>query len=147
MADPTADAAVTVCFSVQIEGHDLGVFTSCDGLGFEVVVEQREEGGNNGFVHNLPSRVKYQNVTLKRPVNPDSAAVTKWFAEMVTSLGEKEGTGTTAAIAALTADGEAVATWNLQDVIPVRWTGPSLSVDSPKFAEETLELAHHGFLS
>ena len=37
-------------------------------------------------------------------------------------------------------------TWTLTGVIPVRWTGPSLSVDSPKVATETLELAHHGFL-
>jgi hypothetical protein len=31
-------------------------------------------------------------------------------------------------------------------VIPVRWSGPQLSLDSPKVATETLELAHHGFL-
>jgi hypothetical protein len=29
----------------------------------------------------------------------------------------------------------------------VRWSGPQLSPDSPKVATETLELAHHGFLS
>jgi hypothetical protein len=28
----------------------------------------------------------------------------------------------------------------------VRWTGPQMSVDSPKLATETLELAHHGFM-
>jgi hypothetical protein len=43
-------------------------------------------------------------------------------------------------------DGTVVATWGLLDVIPVRWTGPSLNPDSPKVATETLEIAHHGFL-
>ena len=43
-------------------------------------------------------------------------------------------------------DAKPVFTWTLTGVIPVRWTGPSLSVDSPKVATETLELAHHGFL-
>ncbi len=38
-----------------------------------------------------------------------------------------------------------VASWGLLGVIPVRWTGPSLNLDSPKVATETLELAHHGF--
>lgn len=147
MSDPTTDPAVTVCFSVLIDGHDLGVFTSCDGLGFEVVVEQREEGGNNGYVHQLPSRVKYQNVKLKRPVNADSAAVTRWFGEVVTSLGAKDGAETTAEISAMTTEGTKIATWNLRGVIPIKWTGPSLSVDSAKVAEESLELAHHGFLS
>jgi len=33
------------------------------------------------------------------------------------------------------------------DVVPVRWTGPSLNPDSPKVATETVEFAHHGFIS
>ena len=35
--------------------------------------------------------------------------------------------------------------WRLLGLVPVRWTGPSLNLDSPKVATETLELAHHGF--
>ena len=27
----------------------------------------------------------------------------------------------------------------------VRWSGPSLNLDSPKVATETVEIAHHGF--
>ena len=42
---------------------------------------------------------------------------------------------------------EVVASWQLEGVIPVRWSGPQLSPDSPKVATETLELAHHGFLN
>jgi hypothetical protein len=34
----------------------------------------------------------------------------------------------------------------LHGVIPVRWTGPSLNLDTPKVATETLEVAHHGIL-
>jgi hypothetical protein len=32
-------------------------------------------------------------------------------------------------------------------VVPVKWSGPQLSLDSAKVAIETLELAHHGFLA
>jgi phage tail-like protein len=53
----------------------------------------------------------------------------------------------TASITALTLDGTVVARWGLLDVIPVRWTGPSLNPDSPKVATETVEIAHHGFLA
>ena len=35
-------------------------------------MEQREEGGNNGFVWQLPTRIKYTNVKLSRPVGKDS---------------------------------------------------------------------------
>jgi phage tail-like protein len=135
------DPAVSVCFSVNVGGNELGAFNTCDGLGCEVVMEQREEGGNNGFVWQLPTRVKYTNVKLTRPVGPDSAKLTKWIASFASGVERK-----TATISARTADLEVVATWNLDGVIPVRWSGPSLNPDSPKVAMETIELAHHGFL-
>jgi phage tail-like protein len=138
--DP-AMAAVTVYFEVHVDGHDLGAFTGCDGLGVEVVIEQREEGGMNGFVHQLPGRIKYTNVKLTRPVNSDTVKIASWFASMSGAVKR-----TQAEIIAKNHDANPVFTWTLAGVIPVRWTGPSLSVESPKVATETLELAHHGFL-
>jgi phage tail-like protein len=136
-----SDPAVSVCFTVQIDGDDLGYFNSCEGLGCEVVIEQREEGGNNAFVWQLPTRVKYSTIKLSRPVGDDSSKLTAWLAGFATGVNRQ-----TATIQALRADLSVVATWNLDGVIPVRWTGPSLNPDTPKVATETVELAHHGFL-
>jgi len=136
------DPAVSVCFSVIIDGNDLGSFNSCEGLGCEVVMEQREEGGVNDFVWQLPTRIKYSNVKLSRPVGAGSEKLTRWLTSFAT-----QGSRPNAMVVARTASGRAVATWNLQSVIPVRWSGPSLNPDSPKVATETIELAHHGFLS
>lgn len=140
------DPAVTVGFAVTIDGHNLGVFTSVEGLSFEFTVEQREEGGNNGYVHQLPGRVKYQNIKLKRPLNRDSATIVTWFQAMLRDVNAGKATRSTMKIAAKNVAGDDVATWNFQGVLPVKWQGPSFSVDSGKVAEETLELAHHGFL-
>jgi phage tail-like protein len=141
MGDFNEDPAVAPRFKVVVTHHDLGTFMSCEGLGAEVVLEQREEGGNNGFVHQLPVRMKYTNVKLTRPVNSSSAEVARWFASM-----EGEIERTTAEITALGVDGKAITSWKLKGVIPVRWQGPALNVDNAKVATETLELAHHGFL-
>jgi phage tail-like protein len=135
------EEAVAVCYLVKIDDHSLGEFSSCDGLGCEFVMEQREEGGNNGFVWQLPSRIKYSNIKLTRPVTQDSAKITSWIAGMAGGIQRK-----TATIEAKTLGGTVIASWALVDVVPVRWTGPQLSADSPKVATETLELAHHGFL-
>lgn len=143
MADYNSDPAVSVCFIVRVDDHDLGAFTACDGLGLEIVVEQREEGGNNAFVHQLPGRIKYSNVKFTRPVNRDSEKVARWFATMA-ALGRVKRTN--AEIIAMNASGDHVAKWSLTGVIPVKWQGPSLGVDSAKVATETLEIAHHGFL-
>lgn len=135
------EEAVAVCFVVKIDDQNLGSFSSCDGLGCEFVMEQREEGGNNGMVWQLPTRIKYSNIKLSRPVTTDSAKVVKWLSGMAGGIRRK-----TATIEARTLGGAVVARWSLVDVVPVRWTGPQLSGDSPKVATETLELAHHGFL-
>jgi phage tail-like protein len=133
------DPAVSVCFSVKIDDNNLGVFNSCDGLGIEMVMEQREEGGNNTMVWQLPTRIKFSNIKLSRPVGADSAKLTTWFSNMVNGVRP-----TTGVIAALSWDNRVVAQWSLSGVIPVKWTGPSLNYDSPKVAVETLEIAHHG---
>jgi phage tail-like protein len=133
------DPAVTVCFRVEIDKKNLGMFSSCEGLGMEIVMEQREEGGNNGMVWQLPTRIKYTNVKFSRPICSDTTLLTDWFAKMINGV-----TPTTAVISAMTMDDRVVAQWSLMGVLPVRWTGPSLNYDSPKVATETLEIAHHG---
>ena len=135
------DPAVTVCFAVSIDSNDLGTFNSCEGLGCEVVIETHEEGGNNGFVWKLPTRLTYPTVKFTRPLSKDTQKVAAWFASMANGVSRK-----TATVSALTADGRVVARWGLAGVVPVRWTGPSLNHDSPKVATETVEIAHHGFL-
>lgn len=141
MPDVISDPAITVCFTVRIDGQDLGAFTQCDGLACEVAIEQREEGGNNLFIHQLPGRMKFTNIKLTRPINGDTEKVARWLAGMTNEVKR-----TNAEIAALNSEGKTVASWSFMGVIPVKWTGPQLSVDSPKVATESLELAHHGFL-
>jgi phage tail-like protein len=137
---PNKDPAVGVCFAVSIGGDSMGMFNTCEGLGLEVVIEQREEGGNNRFVWQLPTRIKWSNIKLSRAVGKDSAKLTAWLCSFANGV-ERQ----TATISAMTGDGDKVATWVLEGVIPVRWSGPSLNPENPKVAMETVELAHHGF--
>ena len=103
-------------------------------------MEPREEGGNNSFVWQLPTRVKYPNIKLSRPLGRDTAKIAKWFSSL--TAGYERQTGT---IEAMRADGTLVASWELEGVVPVRWSGPSFTADSPKVLVETVEIAHHGF--
>ena len=140
MSNPSTEPAVSVCYAVTIDGMELGTFNSCEGLGVEVVMEQREEGGNNEFVWQLPTRLKFSNVKLTRAICSDTTEVLKWLSSLTTGVVPK-----TANISAMTAERKVVASWGLLGVLPIKWSGPSLNLDSPKVATETLELAHHGF--
>ncbi len=52
------EIALGVHYVVHLDEHDLGDFASCEGLGVEVVMESREEGGNNGFIWQFPTQTQ-----------------------------------------------------------------------------------------
>ena len=86
MSQVYPEPAVSVCFGVTIDDTRLGTFNSCEGLGLEVVLEQREEGGQNGFIWQLPTRIKYTNIKLTRPLCRDTTEVMAWLASMTTGV-------------------------------------------------------------
>ncbi|ANH93695.1 MULTISPECIES: phage tail protein [unclassified Streptomyces] len=134
------DPGSTIWFTLSIDGESLGYFNGCEGLSSQVEVEHRQEGGNNGFVWQLPTRVTFSTIRLTRPLTPDTTKVAKWISSVQTGIKRP-----TAHIAALRADGSVVARWGLLEVLPVSWTGPTLDPASPSVATEVLEIAHHGF--
>jgi phage tail-like protein len=133
------DTAVSVCYLVTLDGTELGAFSTCEGLGCEVVVETREEGGRNDYVWQLPTRLKYPNITFTRPLGRDTEKVARLFSGLVNGY-QRSG----ATIVAMRADGREIARWSLAEVLPVRWTGPSFSQEA-KVLTETVVIAHHGF--
>jgi phage tail-like protein len=135
------DTALSRCFTVTIDGVELGMWTKCEGLSVEHEVFEYQEGGLNDYVHRLPGRRKYQNVKLTRPLDKDSANVVTWISGMVTRVKRA-----TAHIAVFDADGQRVCGWDLRHAWPVKWTGPTLDAAGNQVASETLELAHDGFV-
>ena len=134
------DPGSTIFFTLTIDGESLGAFNGCEGLASTVEVEQYQEGGNNGFVWQLPTRVTFSTIRLTRPLTPETSKVAAWISSVTTGV-----TRPTAQISALRADGSQVARWGLIDVLPVSWQGPSLDPANPGVATEVLEIAHHGF--
>lgn len=134
-------SAVTSTFGVLIDDvdrqYDLGTFVSCEGLGLTVQVTEHAEGGNNGFVWKLPTRLTYDNVTLTRPPGSDTPTVLAWFASLENGVRR-----TTGRITAFMDDDEIE--WTLEGVVPVRYQAPSFSATASAAAVETLEIAHHG---
>ena len=140
MSRPDPDPALSIRFDVVIDGLSIGSFTGCDGLSAEYEIYEHEEGGQNHYVHRLPGRLKYQNVTLSRAVDKDSGMLARWFTSLAQSVSRK-----TAKITAFDGNRRPIASWSLDGVWPVKYTGPSLAADGTGVAIETLEIAHNGF--
>ncbi len=119
----------------------LGVFRSLNGLEVNFEMLEYAEGGNNDFVHHLPGRVHYPNLVLAWGVTSDQL-LQQWFfkthvkaelQEIILTLHAQKGD--------ITRD---VRKFTFADAYPVRWSGPSLSNESPDLWNETLEIAHSG---
>ncbi|MFC5802914.1 phage tail protein [Streptomyces formicae] len=140
--------AVTSLFQLTIGVHALGSFTSCDGLGCYTEVEERREGGLNGHVWQLPGRLRYSNLTLSRPLTRQTTLIWLWLRQVSQATGVPltRPLRLPGRLVALGPDQQPLVQWELDGVIPVRWSGPSFSTDQPQAARETLEIAHNGFI-
>ena len=78
-------------FKVMIDNLPIGSFTKCSGLKATFAVKSYEEGGQNNFVHQLPGRLSYENITLVRNVSEESLALAGWFASFQAAV--KRSTG------------------------------------------------------
>ncbi|MFF4409956.1 phage tail protein [Streptomyces sp. NPDC001262] len=140
MPPAKTDLLVSHRFRLTIDRQDLGCFTTCEGLGCAVEVEEYAEGGSNGFTWYLPKRLTYPPLVLSRPVGPDAGKALSWMHAAVTDRRRVTGE-----IAALKSDGTVLARWGLMGVVPVSWSGPTFDVNSPMAGMEVLEIVHHGF--
>ncbi|WP_239375967.1 phage tail protein [Frankia sp. Cj5] len=144
-----SEPANSLRFHVLIEGVPEhmkfdAVFTAIEGLEASYEVKTYDEGGENGFQHQLLGRVRYQNLKLTRPVDGSTKKLSAWFSSF-----RQEGAAraVVATVVAFNDNREPVAEWTMTGVCPVRYSGPHLSTDQAKVATETLELAHQGFLA
>lgn len=134
-------------FVFEVDGVEIGHFMEVSGLKVEISVESIEEGGENGFVHRLPGRMSWPNITLKRGVTQTD----NLFTWMNKSSGEKFTAGgnklvrSTAAITLIGPSKKRLRAWNFVEAFPVTWQGPDFAADSTSVATEQLEIAHHGF--
>ena len=146
--DAYYDSRVTSStFIFEVDGLEIGRFMEVSGLEVEIGTESVEEGGQNGYVHRLPGRMSWPNISLKRGVTQSDnlfAWVNKSSGEQFASAGNKL-TRSSAAITLMGPGGKRLRSWNFVDAFPVKWKGPDFTAESDNTVSEQLEIAHHGF--
>ena len=134
-------------FLVEVDGVEIGRFAEISGLEVSVETEEIQEGGQNSFVHKVPGRMTWPNITLKRGITQNDSLI-KWLQE---SSGEQFAANknklrrSTAAVTLIGPAGKRLRAWEFDGAFPIKWTGPNFSVDSTDMAMEQLEISHHGF--
>jgi phage tail-like protein len=140
LASQTASVHHSALFKVEFQGLSVpqGYFASITGFSSQTDALEYPEGGQNTFVHRLPTRVKQGNITLKRGVVPDSALL-DWYQKSTV-----EAEPVTLVITLLDTSMQPVRVWNLINAYPVKWTGGDLNASSTEILTESLEIAHGG---
>lgn len=142
-----ADRVTAATFVFEVDGVEIGRFMEVAGLQVDVAVEEIEEGGENNYVHKLPGRMTWPNLTLRRGITQNDsllAWLTKSSGEQFAASGNKL-SRSTAAITLLGPGGKRLRSWSFDGAFAVRWKGPDFAASSNDMAVEELEIAHHGF--
>jgi phage tail-like protein len=149
MADDNFDSerVTAATFLVEVDGVEIGRFMEISGLEVTVGVDDVEEGGENSYVHKLPGRMTWPNITLKRGITQNDSLLTwlnKSSGEQFAAAGNKLARST-AAITLVGPSGKRLRAWEFDGAFPVKWSGPNFAVASSDMAIEELEITHHGF--
>jgi len=126
-------------FYVEVGHLAHAAFSECSGLEVEVEVFEYEEGGLNDYVHKLPGRVKYSDVTLKKGM-ATSDALWDWYADTLRGKIERKNIS----ILLYDTSGTECRRWNFEDAYPVKWTGAEFKAGDNVAAIETLVFTHRG---
>lgn len=135
-----ADYGMLFRFRLVVDGQVEAEFNELGGLTMEREVKQVQEGGVNDYVHMLPGRVKFSNLTLKRGMTK-SVFVWNWFQA---GLYNGQVSRRKVSIEQLDDTHTVIRRWEVAGAFPVKYVTSEFKAGDSALMIETLELAHHG---
>lgn len=129
-----------VTFS-DFPGDDEGNFQEVSGISVSIQTEEIKEGGENQFLHRLPSPPKYTNLVLKRGMFIGSA-VSTWIRDSLLSFSFSP---TTVNVMLLNEEAAPLFVWTFYKAFPVKLDVGGLKAKEGEIVIETLELAYSYF--
>lgn len=116
-------------------------FQEVGGLTAEIGVEELVEGGVNTFTYRLPTRVKYNNLVLKRGMIINSKLI-DWFKNAVELL---QFAPVDISVYLLNEEHTPISAWEFIQAYPVKWVISDFNATSNSLVIETIELAYQYF--
>lgn len=126
-------------FRVEVEGIQQAGFSEVSGFDASLSVIEYREGNETITPRKLPGLAKYGNITLKWGVT-DSLDMYTWLQESIQGTMSRK----TVTIIAVDEEGNDVATWQVIEAWPVKYSAPNFNGTGNEVAIESLELAHEG---
>jgi phage tail-like protein len=125
-------------YKVSVGGVEAG-FNEVAGFDISIDSIEYREGDDPTTPFKLPGLTKYSNITFKHGIT-DDMELYNWIKDCVEGKIERK----VVTIMALGEDGSTLATWELVEAWPVKYTGPDFNALGSDVAIESMELAHEG---
>lgn len=126
-------------YKVEIDGLEAGGFSEVTGFDASIDVIEYREGDMVQTPMKIPGLKKYGNITLKQGL-ADSTVLYDWITLGVNGAVERK----TITITLLDQEEASVASWQVINAWPTKYTAPDFNATSSEIAIETLEIAHEG---
>ncbi len=134
-------------FGVSLDGNGASdaSFQEISGIKVEFSNEEVVEGGQNQFVHRLPTQAKYANLVLKRGVVVTTSPLADWVSRTLASYLTRPIELRQLMVTLKNAQHDPLITWTFVNAYPVRWEISPLNAMESTILTETMELAYHYF--
>lgn len=144
--DSNSNWGPPVAFYFQVSfQEDSGIpetaFQEVSGLKIEMEVEALREGGENQFVHQLPSGARHGNVVLKRSLLALDHNLENWVVNALESGLRTLIKPYAVVVSLIDADNWPMRTWSLTNAYPVKWEVSAFESRKNELVIETLELS------
>lgn len=116
-------------------------FQEVSGLSVTMNTETVTEGGENRFVHKLPTRTQYSDLTLKRGLFAVSG-LTEWCRETLENYQIKP---VNLLVSLLNESHIPLQSWYVVHAIPTKWEISSFNAEQSQVVVESLTLSYHYF--
>jgi phage tail-like protein len=116
-------------------------FQEVTGLTVDVDVDTYTEGGENRFVHRLPSRTRYNDLVLKRGMTLVSG-ITAWCIDAVQNFNYQP---TNLVVSLLDEQHLPVSSWYVVNAIPIKYDISGLNAEQNEIVIESITLSYEYF--
>ncbi len=140
---PTLPAAFhfTVSVGVSPSGMDSS-FQEVSGIELTMDVDELREGGENRFVHQLPTGAKQKRLTLKRGIAPTDSSLVSWCQRTLEGGLSVQIQLSSVEVKLLDEKANPLRAWSFTNAYPVRWEIDTFNSTKNEVALETIELAY-----
>jgi phage tail-like protein len=136
------DPLIVYQFGLDLGNNVLGFFSEVSGIGSESeVIEDKVVTDGHDYVHKMPGRLKWGDVTLKRGIT-NNLEIWEWRQQV--EEGKMTDARKNCAILLYDRAGEVAARWDFLNAWPSKVSGPDIKADSNEFGVEEMVLVHEG---